>query len=68
MLRLHDFLARHRRFVLAAWLIVLVASAPFAARQTENLTSGGFLVPGSGSEKVDEALAISKALSGRRWR
>jgi RND superfamily putative drug exporter len=56
MVRLHDFLARHRRFVLAAWLAVLVAAAPFAARQTENLTSGGFLVPGSGSEKVDQAL------------
>ena len=56
MLRLHDFLSRHRRFVLLTWLIVLVASAPFAVRQTEHLTSGGFLVPGSGSEKVDEAL------------
>jgi RND superfamily putative drug exporter len=56
MVRLHDFLSRHRRFVLAAWLVVLVASAPFAARQTENLTSGGFLVPDSGSDKVDEAL------------
>src|SRR5918992_1419965 len=56
MVRLHDFLARHRRFVLIAWLLVLVAAAPFASRQTENLTSGGFLVPGSGSEKVDQAL------------
>jgi RND superfamily putative drug exporter len=57
MVRLHDFLARHRRFVLVAWVVVLVAAAPFASRQTENLTSGGFLVPGSGSEKVDQALA-----------
>src|SRR5919112_5843505 len=56
MVRLHQFLARHRRFVLAAWLVVLVAAAPFAVRQTEHLTSGGFLVPGSGSEKVDQAL------------
>src|SRR5919112_2063128 len=57
MVRLHQFLARHRRFVLVAWLVVLVAAAPFAVRQTEHLTSGGFLVPGSGSEKVDDALA-----------
>src|SRR5919107_2617442 len=57
MVRLHDFLARPRRFVLVAWLLVLVAAAPFASRQTEHLTSGGFLVPGSGSEKVDQALA-----------
>jgi RND superfamily putative drug exporter len=57
MARAHDFLSRHRRFVLVAWLVVLVAAAPFAARQTEHLTSGGFLVPGSGSEKVDRALS-----------
>ena len=57
MVRLHDFLSRHRRFVLVAWLLVLVAAAPFASRQTEHLTSGGFLVPGSGSEQVDQALA-----------
>ena len=57
MVRLHDFLSRHRRFVLVAWLLVLVAAVPFASRQTEHLTSGGFLVPGSGSEKVDQALA-----------
>jgi len=57
MVRLHDFLARHRTFVLLTWLVVLVAAAPFASRQTEHLTSGGFLVPDSGSQKVDEALA-----------
>jgi RND superfamily putative drug exporter len=57
MARLHDFLSRHRRFVLAAWLVLLLAAAPFASRQTDHLTSGGFLVPGSSSEKVDEALA-----------
>jgi RND superfamily putative drug exporter len=57
MVRLHDFLSRHRRLVLATWLVVLLGAAPFAVRQTDHLTSGGFLVPGSGSEKVDDALA-----------
>ena len=57
MVRLHDFLSRHRRFVLVAWVLVLVAAAPFTSRQTEHLTSGGFLVPDSGSERVDRALA-----------
>ena len=57
MVRLHDFLSHHRRFVLLAWLLVLLAAVPFASRQTEHLTSGGFLVPGSSSEKVDKALS-----------
>ena len=43
--------------MLVAWLLVLIAAAPFAMQQTDHLTSGGFLVPDSGSEKVDRALA-----------
>ena len=54
--RLDGFLRRRRRWILVAWLVALVAAAPFAARQTEHLTSGGFSVPGSGSEAVDRAL------------
>ena len=55
--RLTAFLERRRWVVLGAWLLILVAAAPFAARQTEHLTSGGFTVPGSGSDAVDRALA-----------
>ncbi|HWH45006.1 MAG TPA: MMPL family transporter [Thermoleophilaceae bacterium] len=55
--RLSGFLERRRRLVLLAWLVVLLAALPFAVRQTEDLTSGGFSIPGSGSEAVDEALA-----------
>jgi uncharacterized membrane protein YdfJ with MMPL/SSD domain len=55
--KLSQFLERHRRLVIAAWVVLLLASLPFAVRQTENLTSGGFTVPGSGSETVDRALA-----------
>ena len=55
--RLTAFLERRRWVVLAAWVLLLVAAAPFAARQTENLTAGGFSVPGSGSDAVDRALS-----------
>jgi RND superfamily putative drug exporter len=54
--RLEAFLRRRGRWVVAAWVLLLVAAVPFAARQTEHLTSGGFTVPDSGSEAVDRAL------------
>jgi len=56
MLWLDRFLRRHRRVVLAAWAIVFIAALPFAVRQSENLTGGGFAVPGSQSEAVQNAL------------
>jgi RND superfamily putative drug exporter len=55
--RLSDFVERRRRLVAVAWLVLLVAAMPFAARQTEHLTSGGFSAPGSGSDNVDHALS-----------
>ncbi|HEX8742362.1 MAG TPA: MMPL family transporter [Thermoleophilaceae bacterium] len=54
--RLSDFVERRRRLVAVAWLVALLAALPFAARQTENLTSGGFSSPGSGSANVDREL------------
>jgi RND superfamily putative drug exporter len=54
--RLTSFLERRRWLVLGAWIVLLVASLPFMARQTEHLTSGGFTVPGSGTEAVDKAI------------
>ena len=54
---LDAFLKRHRRAVLVAWAVAIVAAVPFAARQTEHLSSGGFGVPGSGSKAVDDSLA-----------
>src|SRR5947199_6728920 len=53
---LDGFLKRHKRAVLAAWLVAIVAAVPFASRQTEHLSSGGFGVPGSGSKTVDDEL------------
>jgi uncharacterized membrane protein YdfJ with MMPL/SSD domain len=56
MSRLAGFLGRRRRWVLAGWVIVLLLALPFAARQTEHLTGGGFDVPGSQSKAVSNAL------------
>ncbi|HEV7845185.1 MAG TPA: MMPL family transporter [Thermoleophilaceae bacterium] len=55
--RLAGFLERRRWLVLGAWLVLLLAAMPFAARQTDHLTSGGFQVPGSQSQVVDENIA-----------
>src|SRR3954468_14148502 len=55
--RLDAFLKRHRRAVLVLWVVLLVASLPLAARQTEHLTSGGFDIPGSGSKLVDSEMS-----------
>ena len=42
---LSAFLERRRLLVLGAWIVLLLAAAPFAAKQTDHLTSGGFKVP-----------------------
>jgi uncharacterized membrane protein YdfJ with MMPL/SSD domain len=54
--RLERFVARRRRLVLIVWLAIVVVSVPFAGRQTENLTGGGFETEGSGSQLVADAL------------
>jgi uncharacterized membrane protein YdfJ with MMPL/SSD domain len=56
MNRLSAFVRRRRKLVAITWLVVLLASIPFASRQTENLTGGGFEAPGSGSAEVDHAV------------
>src|SRR3954468_8399574 len=59
--RLDGFTRRHGRLVALTWLVLLLAALPFAARQTEHLTSGGFEVPGSGSAAVERGI---KAFDG----
>jgi uncharacterized membrane protein YdfJ with MMPL/SSD domain len=54
--RVDGFTRRHARIVALLWLALLLAALPFAARQTEHLTSGGFEVPGSGSQAVQNGL------------
>src|SRR3954470_3295901 len=55
--RLDGFTRRHGRLVALAWLVLLIAAIPFAARQTEHLTSGGFEGPGSGSATFERGLS-----------
>ena len=54
--RLATFLERRRLLVLGVWGVLLLAALPFAARQSEHLTAGGFAVPGSQSAAVDKNL------------
>jgi len=56
MIQLSGFLGRHRRWVLAGWFAVLLVALPIARHQTDNLTGGGFDVPGSQSKAVSDAL------------
>jgi uncharacterized membrane protein YdfJ with MMPL/SSD domain len=56
MNRLAAFLGRRRRWVVAAWVAILLCALPFAAKQTDHLTGGGFDVPGSQSMAVSDAL------------
>jgi uncharacterized membrane protein YdfJ with MMPL/SSD domain len=56
MNRLAQFLGRRRRWVVGAWVLIVALALPFAARQTDHLTGGGFDVPGSQSMKVSESL------------
>jgi uncharacterized membrane protein YdfJ with MMPL/SSD domain len=56
MNRLAQFLGRRRRWVLGGWVLIVVLALPFASKQTDHLTGGGFDVPGSQSMKVSESL------------
>ena len=55
MLKLDRVLVRRRWLVLGAWVAALLVALPFAARQGEHLTGGGFGVPGSQSKAVAAA-------------
>ena len=65
MVRLDRFVRRHRRAVLALWLAALVAAVPFAMRQSENLTGGGYGVPGSQSQAVRDEVERNFAQDAR---
>jgi uncharacterized membrane protein YdfJ with MMPL/SSD domain len=56
MVRLAGLLGRRRRWVLAAWIVVVAVALPIASHQTDHLTGGGFDVPGSESKTVSDSL------------
>jgi uncharacterized membrane protein YdfJ with MMPL/SSD domain len=56
MSSLAGFLGRRRRWIVAAWVLIVLLAVPFASKQTDHLTGGGFDVPGSQSMKVSESL------------
>ncbi len=56
MNRLAAVLGRRRRWVVGIWVVIVLLALPFAAKQTEHLTGGGFDVPGSQSDAVSESL------------
>ncbi|MFL5898563.1 MAG: MMPL family transporter [Solirubrobacterales bacterium] len=56
MNRLAQFLGRRRRWVVGAWVLIVALALPFASKQTDHLTGGGFDVPGSQSMQVSESL------------
>ena len=45
MLRLDGVLRRRRWLVLGAWIAAVLVAVPFAARQSDHLTGGGYGVP-----------------------
>ncbi len=51
MLKLDRWLSCHRRAVIGVWLVLVLAAVPFAARQSEHLSGGGYTIPGSQSQK-----------------
>src|ERR1700742_2741898 len=54
--KLAAVLGRRKVLVIGTWLVIVLAALPFAAKQTEHLSGGGFDVPGSQSKAVSEAV------------
>jgi uncharacterized membrane protein YdfJ with MMPL/SSD domain len=56
MIRLAAVIGRRRRWVIGIWVAIVVLAFPFATKQTEHLSGGGFDVPGSQSKAVSDSL------------
>jgi uncharacterized membrane protein YdfJ with MMPL/SSD domain len=65
MLRLDALVRRRRLAVLGAWLVAVAVAVPFAMRQSDNLTGGGYEVPGSQSQRVEASVAHDFELGSR---
>jgi uncharacterized membrane protein YdfJ with MMPL/SSD domain len=56
MIRLDALARRRHRVVIGIWLAIVAVALPFAMRQSNHLSSGGFAVAGSQSSDVDATL------------
>jgi RND superfamily putative drug exporter len=56
LVRATDCLARHRSAALVVWLVVAVAALPLALRQSDRLSTGGFVAVGSESSAADRVI------------
>ncbi len=54
--RLGAFAYRRRVWILIGWLVIFVAVGPALGRLSDNLSQGGFEVPGSQSDQVVKAI------------
>ncbi|MGA9874972.1 MAG: MMPL family transporter [Solirubrobacteraceae bacterium] len=52
MLKLDRWLQHRRALVLGVWIVLVVAAAPLAAKQSEHLSGGGYAIPGSQSKEL----------------
>ena len=64
MLRLDAALRRRRKLFIGLWAVALVAALPFAARQAEHLTGGGW--EAAGSESIDVNQRVERDFPGVR--
>jgi uncharacterized membrane protein YdfJ with MMPL/SSD domain len=58
------FMGRHRWWVVAVWILVVLAAAPLAKDVTHNLSAGGFEWPGSRAVWADNQLRHLKSIPG----
>ena len=64
---LATWVARRRRAVVAAWVVLVLAGGWFSLHQGDRLSGGGWSIPGSQSQKADAALAQFPAYAGDRF-
>jgi len=62
--RLCDLVHDKRRTLLLVWLCFVVAAVPLALHQTDYLSAGNYIIPGSQSAFVDAEAAVSQQQKG----
>ncbi len=73
MLKLDRWLRRRRWFLIGAWLVLVVAAVPLAAKQSEHLSGGGYsdprlrLAEGADVAARDRTRGPTGATAGACW-